>query len=230
MPTPQSSLDRRKARSVNVEPRRLLDGNGRPVLGFIKRKTVVADPWVGRKVRLFRPVEHRYDKQYDYYKLAKRAQIQFHGSNQWYPAKQVFVVPKEGCPDIPLMKALRLLSHDFWWVSARGALERRATIYEERMPHVAPPREGWRLLPSAEVASLIGQSKSAGGHSLVPRISETDELDTVRARIRHRQRALQKAELTLLRHTRSRTRTEKLIVKWTERVERLRSLTVKDGT
>jgi hypothetical protein len=41
-----------------------------------------------------------------------------------------------------------------WWVSARGAMERAATLYEELRPELAP-RKGWRLAPIGEVEAIV---------------------------------------------------------------------------
>lgn len=133
-------------------------------------------------------------------------------------------MPKDGRPNVPLMKALRAFSHDFWWLSARGALERRATIYEERMPNVAPPRAGWRLVSTTDVASLIGRSKGLDT-SVVPRVSEMNEDERAKARLRMRQRALTKAESTLKHYEQTLARAQKLVEQWTKRVTRLRDLT-----
>lgn len=209
------------------DSRPLLDAAGKPVVGYVCQRTRVADPWVGRKVRFYCPVKYRYDLREDRNVLVKRAQVQFYDSNRWHLARDVFVVPKEGSPDVPLLKALRAFSHDFWWLSARGSLERRATIYEERMPLLtAPPREGWRLVATSQVAALIGRAKDIEGPSLVPHVSETIEDERAHARLRMRQRSLKIAELTLARHERSLERVQKLVERWNKRVATLRDLTL----
>lgn len=45
--------------SKRADQRQLVDAAGHPVIGYVTRKTRVADPWVARKVRYFRPAKYR---------------------------------------------------------------------------------------------------------------------------------------------------------------------------
>ncbi|HYX22461.1 MAG TPA: hypothetical protein VFA98_16575 [Thermoanaerobaculia bacterium] len=223
-------------------PEVLRDAAGDPVIAYVRRNTAVADPWVKGVIRWFCPVVYRLDTEmrprghfasstftfvaqpvprqtpHGAIRLHKKARIVFRGSSQWHEARKVFVQPKEGAPDVPIIRALRTLSHDAWWIAPSGALEQRATIYEARTEGVKPPRPGWRLSSSAEVAEMVGASKRKPEY--IPRGDVEAEAGRREALRRHG-RTLLAARKTLEAHERGLLRKQEIVERWRERVRKL---------
>jgi len=80
-------------------------------------------------------------------------------------------VAAPGMPYVPIMKALKTPGTS-WWLGVNGALERVATIYEERTSET-PPCEGWKLVSAEEAARLTAERRQSGSGTLA--VSEFDE-------------------------------------------------------
>jgi len=194
-------------------PTRLLDARGHPVIAYVERSTRLSERWLGRRVRLYTSVFYRGRRLY------ARARIQFVGSMKWYEARHVFAPPRLGEePGIPILRALRTFSNEHWWISATAALERRATLYEERMSD-PPPRAGWRLASIDEVEELVADRKKTTGP--LP-TSQTDRDLAARDDVRRHARRLARAITTLELHERALARQSRLVDKWRKRVASLR--------
>jgi len=216
-------------------PRILRDAAGEPVVGYVVQELLLEDKkWIGKTVRYFCPAEYKLNEWTvmpmglppppPQVCLHKRARIIFRGSHVWVEARDVYARPVEGMKLMPLMKALRNFSHDFFWVSKNGALERRATEYEVRLPEDAPPpRDGWRLLPAKDVAALIGYSKTMPAGAVLPGGSETDAEAHQKEVVRRRERALQKALLSLVRHEQDLKRKQGVVERVKAKIEKLRT-------
>jgi hypothetical protein len=193
---------------------RLLDAAGRPVVAYVERSTRVAERWLGRRVRFHKGVVyHRSGR------LGSRALILFAGSTKWYEARHVFAPPRAGeTPNIPILRALRTYCHDHWWVSASGALERRATLYEERVPD-PPPRVGWRLATVDDVGRIVADRK----RELHAPESETDRDLAHLEQVRRSARRLARALETLASHERRLARQSRLVDKWRKRIAEMQA-------
>jgi len=213
------------------EKRLLLDRAGRSVVGYVLRKTRLEDSqWVGREVRFLRPgyesegVDAHGSPVARY--VVRRAQVLFVGSNQWHDTFRVFARPVslERLEAVPLIKSLRTYSHQSWWLSrdeaGRPVLERRATLYEERMPEL-PPKSGWELAPVETVVELIGKSKTAKGRPLTHG-SETERELREKEIVASRARSLSSARAALYRHERDHERLERDVARKREACERCR--------
>lgn len=239
-PTPAESYEwdmgRKTPKPGRPKPRVLRDAAGEPVVGYVARELLLEEnkEWVGKPVRYFCPAEHMLaewkalplglpsppSRVY----LHKRARILFRGSRIWYEARDVFARPVDGMKPMPLMKALRNFSHDFFWVSGSGALERRATEYEARLPEDAsPPRAGWKLMHTKDVASLIGYSKAVPAGTVFSGKSETDAEDHQKEVVRRRERALKKAVASLARHEETLRRKLAVVERAKTKIEKLRT-------
>lgn len=219
-----STLDRKS--HPRPKPKVLRDAGGRPVIGCIMRETKLEEPSiVARPVRFFCPLEERMNPA-GRISLYRRAKIVFRGSPRWYDSRDVIAPPKDGMAPMSLMRALRTLSHDFWWVSSSGALERRATNYEARLPTAVneefPPHPGWRLISSNDVASLISYSKHTASREVMPTRSETDKARVVVAKLKRLDRELRHAEGVLSRHKADLAKRERIVRKWEKKIEKLR--------
>jgi hypothetical protein len=222
------------------KPEVLRDAAGDPVVAYFKRDTLVADPWVRGTIRWFVPVVYRLDTgqiprghyssslgfvpqpvprptRFGSVRLHKKARVAFKGSSRWHEARNVFVQPKEGAPDVPIIRALRTLS-DAWWVSRSGALEQRATIYEARTTGARPPRPEWILRSHAEVSEMIGASKLRP--EPIPR-GEVEAEGKAQEALRRRARTIAAAKKTLAFHERDLVRKAKVVGKWREKVRKL---------
>ncbi len=198
------------------QSRQLHDASGRPVTGYVRRDTLIAEPWLGRVVRFFRPLERRYDPHSGCQRLVKRASVLFVGSDTWYESRNVFAKPVEGMPCVPLMTALRVTSHNHWWMSASGAPERQATLYEERMPET-PPHEGWTLITSEAYASLVGYSKNTNWH--VSSKSFTAQLDEALGKRQNIERAMVRAKRALNRQKAALWKAQQRVTKYETRID-----------
>ncbi len=211
------------------------DRADRPVIGWVKRDTRIADPWLGRPIRMFRPVHMRFDPRYGCARLYKRASILFVGSSKWYESRDVYARPVDGKPLVPIMQALHDFSNENWWLSKKGeegnevlAFERRATLYEETMSD-APPFEKWVLASAETVGALIGYAKNTVEGALPPR-SDTDEARDAARKLSNRERALQRARVGLERHLKLLTVEEERVAKYAQKVEQLEALVLRART
>lgn len=225
-------VERRPPKPGRMKPRVLRDAAGQPVIGYVVRDLLLEEKeeWIGRSVRYFRSAEYKRQSvsgsgfRQAFVYLHKKASILFCGSRTWHEARDVFARPVEGMRLVPLMKALRNFSHDFFWISAGGALERRATEYEARMPESAKaPREGWKLVPAGSVAALIGYSKEMPAGAVIPQESEMDAEAHRKEIVRRRERALQKAAISLLKHERELKRKTKIVERAKAKMDKLRN-------
>ena len=194
---------------------KLLDTAGRPVVGYVERNTSVADRWLGREIRFYRPVHFRKSWPGSTKKsLHKRAQIRFMGSHTWYEARRVYAPPAPGLALVPLLKALRTYSTVHWWMSPGTVLERPATLYEERHPD-PPPRQEWSLVTAATITELVGYARQTMW--TLPRSKERDSLEAIQ---KHKRR-IARAKATLARHEEKLAVCQKRVDKWKAKVEKL---------
>lgn len=220
------------ARYVGQKPPKgemIRDRADRPVIGYVRRDTLVADRWVGRPIRMFRQVHMRFDPDRGRVGLHKRASILFVGSSKWHESRDVYARPADGKPLVPIMKALKDFSQESWWVSKKGeegsealVIERRATLYEESMPD-SPPFEKWALMPSAVVSDLIGYAKSTYASAPAPK-SDTDEAHDAARALSNHERALQRAKAGLQRHEEQLAFEQSRVAAYSRKVTRLEAL------
>lgn len=122
-----------------------------------------------------------------------------------------------GEPLVPIMKALKTPGTS-WWVGSSGALERVATIYEERTSE-APPYEGWRLV-SAEEASRLTAERRSTGERLPSELDEAMRLANNAKRLARLEARVEAARLSVKRYERRVKLATTLLGKWTSKLTR----------
>lgn len=145
------------------------------------------------------------------------------GESNLRSAAFVYAPQCAGFPDMLLLKSLRTYSK-YWWVNARGDLERSATEYEARLPDLAP-REGWTLASHDAVASLVAHQKQLPiGRE--PTDTERQERDA-RAQVKaaSRARRLSTARSMVARYERRIKLDTTLLKKWKRREKALAKAT-----
>lgn len=103
-----------------------------------------------------------------------------------------------------------------WWRSARGALERPATVYEvmHREDADFAPREGWTLVDGAEHAAVL----KGPGHRAMSSEMQDEERREKRADVASK---VEKARRTLARHSRGLALKKTLVAQWKKKLTRL---------
>ncbi len=148
--------------------------------------------------------------------------VRFLGDTKLIAAHDLEAPHCEGMPRMPLLKSLRTNSH-FWWVNASGAIERIATEYEARLPDL-PPNEGWHLVHTEGVSSLIAYAKKlpTTGGERAETDTERDERERREAakKKRHAQK-LATAQSMVQRYERRIKLDTTLLKKWRRRVNRM---------
>ncbi len=203
----------------------LLDRAGRPARGII---TDPKHPKCGEEAVVIAYAKARYAHPSNYstppktLPLRRRAMMRFDPENKdaWIEARYVEVRRRdENDERITLTRALATMSHKSWWMNVDGALERRTTVYEERMGVEFAPRPGWTLVSSETVTSLIAHSKLTTGVVLSTAETETEAAHKEKERMRSHARALDEAQRTLAKHERGLERSKKLVKYWRTRVD-----------